>query len=110
MEKTAKKSGRNLNFLFIVGLILAIAIIIFAIQNGNNTEIDFFIWKITPGPPLALLIILCVAIGAVLALLFSIPGRWRRRKKRIQLESELSTLRKNYEELAGINKPKSNTP
>ncbi len=103
-EKKIKKSGSNLNFLFIVGLVLAIIMIIFTYQNDRPTTVEFFTAEINP--PLALLIVVCIAIGAILALLFSIPGWRRRRKKRIHLQDELKTLRKHYEELAAINKPK----
>ena len=104
-KKEKKKAGSNLNFLFIIGLILSILMIVFAIQNGDPTEIDFFVWKVTP--PLALLIVLCIAIGALLALMFSIPGWRRRRKAKRQLLNEIKTLRKNYEELAAVNQPKA---
>ncbi len=100
-EKTAKKGGKNLNFLWIVGLVLAILIILFALQNGENTYIQFF--KAEFGVPLALLIFVCLGLGSILTLLFSIPGIMKRRKTKSKLQQEIKTLRKNYEELAAIN-------
>ena len=102
-NEATKKKGGNLNFLFVVGLIVAIIVITFTIQNNNTTTVNFFSAKLDAS--LALLIISSIFIGAILAFLFSIPGWWRRRKKRIQLETELATLKKNYSELASINKP-----
>lgn len=108
MSNPSNKSGRNLNFLFIVGLVLAILIIVFAIQNADTTPIEFFSFRIEPHT--ALLIISCILIGSVLTLLFSIPGWYRRRKTISSLRSELDQLRRNYEELAAIqrtNPPKA---
>jgi len=107
-DKKSKKGGRNLNFLFIIGLILAILVIIFAIQNSEGVEIEFFSFK--PTPPLALLIIGSILLGSILTLLFSVPGWFRRRKEKSVLQRDIKDLRKQYEELAAIQKPKATTP
>lgn len=99
-KENKKKSGSNLNFLFVVGLILAILMIVFAIQNSNPTEIDFFTLKVSP--PLALLIIICIALGSAMTLIFSIPGWFRRRASKNELEKELKQLQKNYDELVKV--------
>ncbi len=106
-ESTNKHTSRNLNFLFIVGLILAILVIIFAIQNSDTTPVEFLGLQVNP--PTALLIIACIALGSVMTLLFSIPGWWSRRKRKSDLKDELKNLRKQYEELAAIN-VKQETP
>lgn len=100
-ETKTKHTSRNLNFLFIVGLILAILIIIFAIQNSDTTPVEFLGFQVNP--PTALLIIACIAVGSALTLLFSIPGWWNRRKTKAALKDELKQLRKQYEELAAVN-------
>jgi uncharacterized integral membrane protein len=96
-----KKEGKNLNFLFIIGLIFCILIIVFGLANQEVAEIDFLVFKLEIN--LVLLIFLCIALGAILTLLFSLPGVFRRRKIKIALEKELKDLRLKYEELAKIN-------
>jgi len=107
MSKDKKKKGgrSNLNFLFIIGLILAILVIVFAIQNSEDVVIEFFSFKLTP--PLALLIIGSILLGSILTLLFSVPGWFSRRKEKSALQRDLKGLRKQYEELASIQKPKA---
>ena len=100
-EKTTKKGGKNLNFLWLVGLIFAILLIIFGIQNDDSA----YIWPFEKfgGIPLSLLIFASLGFGSILTLLFSIPGLLKRRRTKHALQQEIKTLRKNYEELAAIN-------
>lgn len=101
-DTSTKKGGSNkLNFLFILGLLLSILIIVFALANQETEEINFLVFRLEIN--LVLLIFLCIAIGSILTLLFSLPGVFRRRKEKSELKSELKELRKNYEELAKIN-------
>ena len=81
-DKERKSGRRNLNFLFIIGLILAILVVIFAIQNAEGVEIEFFGFK--PNPPIALLIISCILLGSLLTILFSLPGSLRRKKEKTE--------------------------
>jgi uncharacterized integral membrane protein len=64
---------------FIAGLILGVAITIFALQNTTGAELRFLFWQ--ADGPLALVVILSAVGGALVALLFAIPGivqdRWR---------------------------------
>jgi len=96
-----KKEGKNLNFLFIIGLIFCILIIVFGLANQEIAEIDFLVFKLEVN--LVLLIFICIALGAILALLFSLPGIFKKRKEISALKKDLKDLRQKYEELAGIN-------
>jgi len=64
---------------FIVGLLLGVALTIFALQNSTTLELRFLFWQ-TQGPGAA--VILLSAIGGFLvALFFGLPeiisARWR---------------------------------
>ena len=101
-EKDKKSGGRHLNLLFILGLILAIIIIVFGLANNDTTDINFLVFKNDLEINETLLIFLCIITGSIMAILFSIPGRLKRRKEKQKLEKELKDLRKNYEDLAKI--------
>ncbi len=90
MAESKKSSGSNLNFLWIFGLIMAILTIVFAIQNSEPQPIKFFTFE--REVPVALLIFLCLAIGAVLTMLFSIPGQWRKKRERDVLKKRIKEL------------------
>jgi uncharacterized integral membrane protein len=98
-----KKESKNLNFLFIIGLIFCILIIVFGLANREVAEINFLVFKLEID--LVLLIFLCIALGAILTLLFSLPGVFKRRKAKSALEKEMKELRQKYEDLAKINTP-----
>ena len=101
-DKKDQSGGSNMNFLFIIGLVLAILTIIFAIQNADRVPIEFFSFSIQPH--LALLIISCILLGSILTLLFSIPGWMRNKKATASIRTKLKKLQKNYDELAAIQK------
>lgn len=66
---------------FIAGLLVGIAITIFAAQNTADVELRFLVWQAQG--PLALVVLLSAVGGVLVALLFAIPGilaaRWRMR-------------------------------
>lgn len=97
--------GSSLNFLWIMALVIALLAIVFTLQNYDKQTIQFF-WLSIQDVPLALVIFSCLAIGALITLLFSIPSTLKRRKERQTLVNEINSLRK---ELKNKNKaiPKS---
>jgi uncharacterized integral membrane protein len=99
-DNNSKSGRRNLNFLFIIGMVLAIIIAIFAIQNAESTEVNFFTFS--PNVSKVLLILFCILFGSVITLMFSLPGWFARRKEKSKLKGELKALRKKYEELAAL--------
>ncbi len=64
---------------FIAGLILGVAITIFALQNTTGVEIRFLFWQAQR--PVALVVLFSAVGGLLVALLFALPGivahRWR---------------------------------
>lgn len=85
--------GGSLNFLWVMALVIALLAIVFTLQNYDKQTIQFF-WLSIPDVPLALVIFSCLALGAVITLLFSIPSALKRRKERQTLVNEINLLRK----------------
>jgi uncharacterized integral membrane protein len=80
----------------IVGLILGLTVAVFALQNTDSIQIRFLWWQ-AQGPVAAITLISAVA-GALVVLLFALPGwlsaRWRIRGLERRLEGRLpETLR-----------------
>ena len=89
-------------FLFFA-LFIAVLAVIFAIQNNDQTIVQFAIWKFEESQALVLLITL--AAGALISFFFSLPSniktRWtirQQRKKLNELEMNLDLLRAQLEE------------
>ena len=83
-------------FLFIALFIAALAII-FAAQNNASTTVSFFFWEFNSS--LALLLLIALATGAAISVLFSLPSnikaRWtirQQRKKMTEMEASLENL------------------
>lgn len=76
---------------FASGLILGVAIAIFAMQNPMNVEVRFLLWQAQG--PLAVAILISAAAGAVVALLLGIPEVWRSRWRVRSLERRLEEFR-----------------
>jgi putative membrane protein len=57
----------------IFSLILLILSVIFAIQNSVDVTMKFFFWE--AALPVALIIVISLAIGVIIGLLYSIPGK-----------------------------------
>ncbi len=72
----------------IVGLLIGIALVVFGAQNAQPVTLHVFGWE-SSAVPLVLALGIAMLTGAVLTLLFSIPGRVRGRRRRRALEREL---------------------
>ncbi len=89
----------------IVAVLLSVLLIIFAITNNYNVEVNLLATRITVSMPI--LLISTFALGVLTAFLFSIPSWWRRRKEKNahvkqiqQLNQEITTLKKDINESA----------
>lgn len=85
-----------LRLLFILALIIAILVVVFALQNAIPITINVLIWQFQGS--LALVLLLTLALGAIIGLLVSVPSLLKRsqeitrQKKRIaefQLSEQL---------------------
>ena len=69
----------------------AIAVAIFALQNPDQVTIRFLAWQIESAP-LAAVILVSGAAGAIIVSLIGFVQRWRLRSKIRQLETRVRSL------------------
>jgi uncharacterized integral membrane protein len=82
----------------IFGLVIAIGVVVFAMQNSYLVSIKLFFWEL-PGISMALILLFTLVAGVLATMLFFISGIFRRnsvidsQKKRIaELEIQISSL------------------
>ncbi len=78
-------------FVYLLIAAVAIAVAIFALQNADHVTVRFLAWQIERAP-LAAVILVSGAVGAVLVSLVGFIQRWRLRSKIRQLENRLRSL------------------
>ena len=71
----------------IVSLVFAVIVVVFALQNPDETSLVLGPYTITTS--LALIIIVTLVIGFLLGLLATVPKQWMRSRKVKKLEKEL---------------------
>ena len=74
----------------IFALILAIIVVIFALQNSDTVTVKLWFWEVQSSVALVMLIILL--IGAILGVLFSLPSIFKKNKKIEDLEEQIRKL------------------
>lgn len=82
---------------FIITLILAIVVILFAINNSQVVPVDFIFTEILLSQ--AIVIFACVLIGAIIASTFGIIRQVSLKKNIHKLESEIKSLEKELAKL-----------
>jgi uncharacterized integral membrane protein len=75
---------------FIVILIIAIFVAIFAIQNGALVAVDLFFFKIST--PLAVVMMTCIIVGAILVLILGTTRQFKKRSESKEMKNKLKTL------------------
>ncbi|MDO4432163.1 MAG: LapA family protein [Aerococcaceae bacterium] len=75
----------------IVSLVLIICVVLFALQNTNPVQVDFFLMK--QQVPLILVILASLLLGVVAGLITSLTSFHTHRKTVKKLESELQSLK-----------------
>lgn len=70
---------------------VAVAIAIFALQNAEHVTIRFLAWQVERAP-LAAVILISGAVGAVLVSLVGAIQRWKLRSRIRQLEARVRNL------------------
>src|SRR5262245_44511679 len=74
----------------VVFLALALALVLFALQNSTAVTVVFLVWRFDAS--LALILMACVALGALLYALVSLPGSVRGRLRSRQQERRIREL------------------
>ncbi len=75
---------------FIVILIIAIFVAIFAIQNGAPVDVDLFF--ATLRTPLAVVMMACIIIGAIIVLILGTTRQFKKRSESKEMKNKLKTL------------------
>lgn len=90
-----KKVKINMEFKFIVSLIFAVLVAIFAIQNAGSVDVKFFFahFRISQ----AVVILASAIIGAIIAVLLGLIKQIKQRMKIKQLTKEVDNLNKDKE-------------
>ena len=90
--KFNKQSERSVNMQigFIVILIIAIFVAIFAIQNGAPVDVDLFF--ATFRTPLAVVMMTCIIIGAIIVLILGTTRQFKKRSESKEMKNKLKTL------------------
>ena len=78
--------------LVLFGVILAILLVVFALQNNAAVTVTFLLWRFESS--LALVLLLSLAVGVVMVVLLTIPASWRRRGATSRQRRELAELQK----------------
>lgn len=98
-----------MQFVIIFALIVSIFAVMFALQNPNLVTVNFMAWKFEQ--PLALFLLISIAIGALIISILTIPGwiknrqmRSKHRKEVAELEDNLSKYRSNLIDAQNSNK------
>ena len=90
---------------WIVALLFAILVALFAVQNTTPVSVSFLLWSVDQ-MAVALVIVISAAIGAIITLLAGAPamvrGAWRRRahrKERQEYQRRIAELEAELERL-----------
>ena len=73
---------------FLLIVVFALAVALFALQNAAPVRVSFLVWE-SKEAPLAAVILISVAAGVVLVSLIGFVQRWKLRTRIRQLESQL---------------------
>ncbi len=75
---------------FIVILIMAIFVAIFAIQNGTPVPIDLFFARYEM--PLAVIMMICLILGAIMVLILGTTRQFKKRSEQKELKNKIKTI------------------
>ena len=78
--------------MFRLGLLLAVVVlaVVFAAQNADVVNLSLFVWNLNAS--LAVIIVLCFAVGALAAALALMPGIYRSRAEQRKTNRRLAEL------------------
>ncbi|MEL6787388.1 MAG: lipopolysaccharide assembly protein LapA domain-containing protein [Cyanobacteria bacterium J06607_15] len=79
-------------FLVIMGLVMAIAAVLFALQNAAMVTINFGIWQLEQS--LAIVLLATLGLGIIISLLLSLPTILKRKWQNAQQKSKIEELQR----------------
>jgi len=92
----------------IIGLLSSLLLVVFALKNNTNVELDFILGKPVNGS-LSLILLITIIIGIFIGLLLSYPTFKKFKKKIADNSAEITKLNNildEYKKEHGINKDK----
>ena len=94
--------------MFRLGLLLAVVVlaVVFAAQNADVVNLSLFVWNLNAS--LAVIIVLCFAVGALAAALALMPGIYRSRAEQRKTNRRLAEL--EYGSQPGVQSSIATTP
>jgi len=81
----------------IIGLILALAMVIFTLQNTAVVQVKFMFWKVAD-VPLALFLIISILLGVLITTIFSLMSTNNYKSENKKLEEEIISLEEELKE------------
>lgn len=81
---------------FVIGLVLALIVVIFAIMNAQSVAINFGFAKVEL--PLILILIICLVVGALIAVLLSTGSTVSLKRQAKKLQKDLDDATHNQQE------------
>jgi len=86
-------------FLLILALIVAVAAVVFVLQNASVVPVvTLFIWQFE-NKPLALILLLALAAGIIIGVLTILPGSIRHRWRTSTQRKRINALEKNLKDV-----------
>ncbi|MFQ5330372.1 MAG: lipopolysaccharide assembly LapA domain-containing protein [Thermodesulfobacteriota bacterium] len=87
----------------ILALLVAIAAVVFALQNITPVTITFFLWQYAGS--LALILLLALGLGVLITILASIPATLKRRMEITSQKKTIEQLERELQEKGGPSSP-----
>jgi len=75
----------------IIGLVLALAMVIFTLQNPAIVQVKFLFWRVTD-VPVALFLILSILLGVIITMVFSLINANSYKSENKKLKEEIISL------------------
>jgi uncharacterized integral membrane protein len=79
-----------MRLLFVLALLLALLVTVFAVQNNANIDVSFLFWGVAGS--LALVLMITLSLGILIGVLLMLPGTVRRRLEVGELKRTVRTL------------------
>jgi uncharacterized integral membrane protein len=79
-----------MRLLFVLALLLALLVTVFAVQNNANIDVSFLFWGVAGS--LALVLMITLSLGILIGVLLMLPGAVRRRLELGELKRAVRTL------------------
>lgn len=91
-----------------LALVIAAALVVFGAQNTQSVRFHFLTWE-TPAIPVVLALAIALLLGALLAYLVSVPGRFRGMRSRRRLRRQVEEQEERRDPASAVEDPGDGT-